>query len=233
MDLVPMVRAAFPQVAVGGGMFTNFTEFNRCRPDPAAVDFVTWGGTAVVHAADDASVMETLEALPQVFASGRGIAGGRALHLGLFSIGMRSNPYAADCVPNPGMERRTMVRDDPRQATEFAAAFAAGVLAGAAAEGVASLALSMTDGPLGAAGRPVAEVVAWAAARAGLACRVEAGPVVKVATARGVLVANVGEEAVPLPGGARGRRAGDAAARDLGGVMLAPCGVAFLEGDGA
>lgn len=233
MDLIAGVRSAFPQAAAGGGMFTNFTEFNRCRPDPAQVDFVTWGGTAIVHAADDLSVMETLEALPQIFASGRAIARGRPLHLGLFSIGMRSNPYATDCLPNPAMERLAMVRDDPRQATGFAAAFAAGVLAGAAAGGVASLALSMTDGPLGAEGRPLAQVVAWAAARAGMACRVWGGDVVRIDTAKGTLLANIGGEAMALPDGARGRLIGENGPRDLGGVSLVPCGVAFLEGGGA
>ncbi len=213
MDLIALLRAAFPGVAVGGGMLTNFTEFNRCRPDPGRVDYVTWGGTAIVHAADDLSVLETLEALPEIFASGRALAGGKPLHLGLFSIGMRSNPYAASCLPNPGRERLAMVRDDPRQGTGFDAAFAVGVLAGAAVEGVASLALAMADGPLGATG-DLARVMAWAAARAGETVEVEIGPVVAIRSAKGRLIANATLEARETP---------------FGGGMLAPASVVIVD----
>ena len=217
MDLIAPMRAAFPGVAVGGGMLTNFTEFNRCRPDPARVDYVTWGGTAIVHAADDLSVLETLEALPEIFASGRALAGGRPLHLGLFSIGMRSNPYAAACLPNPGRERLAMVQDDPRQGTGFDAAFAVGVLAGAAVEGVASLALGMVDGPLGATG-DLARVIAWAAARAGETVEVEPGPVVAIRSATGRLIANATLEARENP---------------FGGEALAPASVVIVGDAGA
>ncbi len=196
MDMVAPLRAAFAGHLVGGGMFTNFTEFNRCRPDGARVDFVTYGSTAIVHAADDLSVLETLEALPDIHASGQAIAAGLPLHLGLFSIGMRSNPYAPTCLPNPGRERLPMVMEDPRQDTSFAAVFAAGVLAGAAMGGVASLALAMTDGPLGAmAGggcRPVYHLIRFAQGLAGLPCRVGLGDVIRIETAQGRIIANAG-----------------------------------------
>lgn len=217
MDLITPLRAAFPAAAVGGGMLTNFTEFNRCRPDPALVDYVTWGGTAIVHAADDLSVLETLEALPEIFASGRALAGGRPLHLGLFSIGMRSNPYAVACLPNPGRERLAMVQDDPRQGTGFDAAFAVGVLAGAAAEGVASLALAMVDGPLGASG-DLLRVIGWAAAQADAEVEVELGPVVAIRSAGGRLIANTTLEPRENP---------------FGGGLLAPASMVAEDNAGA
>ena len=105
MDLVPLLRAAFPEAEVGGGSLTNFTEFNRCRPDPEAVDFVTFGTTAIVHAADDRAVLETLEALPAVFDSAERSRLGATLHLGLVSIGMRSNPYGAAVADESGRAR--------------------------------------------------------------------------------------------------------------------------------
>ncbi len=148
-DLVPLVRAAFPGVEVGGGMLTNFTEFNRHRPDPAAVDFVTFGTSAIVHAADDASVLETLEALGDVFASARALAGGRSMHLGLISIGMRSNPYGAAVADNPEGKRIAMAMTDPRQRRTFGAAWGVAAAAQAARGGVASYAPAMTGGPLG------------------------------------------------------------------------------------
>lgn len=249
MELVPVMRRLFPKSAVGGGVLTNFTEFNRCPPDPALVDFATWGGTAIVHAADDLSVVETLGALGAVFASGHALAGGKPLHLGLFSIGMRSNPYAAECVANPAGERIAMVRDDPRQAGRFAACFAVGVLAAAVAGNVGSLALAMTDGPLGAVGpkgvRPVYHVLRFAQGLRGQQAGVDLGDVVSVSAGTGRIVAAVGGEAV-LPDGARGWLLNersetvalaadwlDQAPSDLSGVRLAPLDLAFLTGDGA
>lgn len=246
MELVPVLRRLFPKAAVGGGMLTNFTEFNRCPPDPALVDFATWGGTAIVHAADDLSVIETLGALGAVFASGHALAGGKPLHLGLLSIGMRSNPYAADCVANPAGERIAMVRDDPRQAGRFAACFAVGVLAAAVAGNVGSLALAMTDGPLGAVGpqgvRPVYHVLRFAQGLRGQRAGVVLGDVVRIEAQTGGIVTALGDGA-SLPKGARGwllnahsetcaQRAGwlDMPPQNLGGVRLSAFDLAFLTG---
>lgn len=172
-DALPLLRAGFPGALVGGGSLTNFTELNRCRPDPAAVDFATFGNTAIVHAADDLSVWQTIEALPDILATARAIAGEKPLHLGLVSIGMRCNPYGDAVAPNPAGLRLPMAMGDPRQSTGFAAAYAVAALAAAAQAGVASLALAMPDGPLGAKG-PLADVIRQAAAMAGRMVRIRA-----------------------------------------------------------
>ncbi len=165
-DAIAPLRDAFPGVPVGSGSLTNFTEFNRCPPD-AAADFASFGNTAIVHAADDTSVCETLEAMPAIFATAQALAPGKPLHLGLFSIGMRSNPYGAGVVPNPTGQPTPMAMLDARQATGFAAAYAVGILAAAARAGVQSLALAMPDGPLGATGSPLGAVIRAASAAAG------------------------------------------------------------------
>ena len=199
-SLVAALRQAFLAASVGGGSLTNFTEFNRCPPDAAMVDFVTFGNTAIVHAADDMSVLETLETLPHVFASAAALAGGKPLRLGLVSIGMRSNPYGAGVVPNPGRQRMPMAADDPRQATGFAAAYAVGILAAAASHGVEALALGMPDGPLGitagAGLTPLGEMIDLAAAMAKESITVvdDAG-LVSLTGARGGLIANLGADA--------------------------------------
>ena len=199
-DLLAPLRRAFAVAAIGGGSLTNFTEFNRCPPDAAAVDFVTFGNTAIVHAADDMSVLETLETLPHIFASAAALAGGKPLRLGLVSIGMRSNPYGAGVVPNPDHGRVPMAADDPRQATGFAAAYAVGVLAAAAGHGVAALALGMADGPLGitagAALTPLGEVTDLAAGMSGEdVVIIDDAGLVSVTGANGGLIANLGADA--------------------------------------
>ncbi|MGL4237386.1 hypothetical protein [Tabrizicola sp.] len=208
---VAPLREAFPGVPVGSGSLTNFTEFNRCRPDPS-VDFVTFGNTAIVHAADDLSVRETLEALPAIFATAAAIAPGKSMHLGLFSIGMRSNPYGRSVLANPDRVLMPMAMDDPRQAGDFAAAYALGVLVAAARAGVDSLALAMQDGPLGAAGTPLGAVIRAAARLAGQSVDwTQDGPL-RALSGNGVtLAAAIGPSDIAWPNAPGGRLAADSA----------------------
>lgn len=181
---LPYLHAAFPGTAIGAGSLTNFTEFNRCPPR-STPDFLTFGNTANVHAADDQSIMETLEALPDIFASAQAILPGLPLHLGLFAIAMRTNPYGAAVQANPDGLCLPMAQDDPRQGTEFAATYAAAVLAQAARAGIGSIALAMTDGPLGQQGA-LAAFIGHAAALAGQRVRLtHAGHIFRVKAADG------------------------------------------------
>lgn len=247
-DLVAPARAAFPRAAIGGGSLTHFTEFNRCPP-AAGIAFATFGNSAIVHAADDLSVVETLEALPSIFDTARALVPSAALHLGLFSIAMRSNPYGADVIANPFAQCLPMVRNDPRQTACFAAAYAVGVLAAAAESGVGSLALAMTDGPLGCLDHegplPIYHVIRVVSGWAGLPARIIRSPngLVTVETGRGALVAHLGDiAATTTPAGQWRRLSADAvaAARDplwtehkgaaTGPATLAPGDVLIVEG---
>jgi hypothetical protein len=60
-DRYAAARAAFPGILVGGGSFAYFTELNRKRRPFALLDFVCHTTCAIVHAADDRSVTETIE----------------------------------------------------------------------------------------------------------------------------------------------------------------------------
>lgn len=148
-DCARVAAEVFPDAEVGVGVLTNFTELNRRRPEPGVGDFVTHATAANVHAADDASVLETLEALPSVFASAQALAAGRALRLGLVAIGSRSNPYGPGLTPNPEAAKLTLAAEDPRQREPFAAAFAVAAYAAAARAGVTSLALAAPAGRFG------------------------------------------------------------------------------------
>ena len=139
-------RHAFPGVQLGGGMLSYFTELNRKRPPLALVDFVTFSTSALVHAGDDRSAMETLEALPAIAASVHVIAGGRPFVVGPSAIGMRDNPYGAGPLPNPHNGRMAMAGRDPRQFALFNAAWTLGYVARFALGGAARIAVS---GPLG------------------------------------------------------------------------------------
>jgi hypothetical protein len=142
-------RKAFPDAAILGGMLSYFTELNRKQPPIATIDGVTCTTTPIVHAADDRSVMETLEALPAVVRSMAAMSPGKSLHIGPSSIGMRHNPYGAATAANPDRKRIAMAEDDPRQRGLFAAAWAVGYAAKIAETAVATLALNHLAGPQG------------------------------------------------------------------------------------
>jgi D-apionolactonase len=151
-DLLEHARQSFPGADIGGGVLTYFTELNRCRPEMC--DYLAHGSTAITHAADDRSVIESLEGLSHVYGSARAIAGGRDYRLGLVAIGMRSNPYGSGVVENVQQNRIAMAGADPRQRGIFAAAWAVGAVAATTGHDVSSLALSAFAGPFGMIHRP-------------------------------------------------------------------------------
>lgn len=148
-DMAAAVRRHFPGVPVGGGMLSYFTELNR-KPVPEGLfDFVTHTVCPIVHAADDVSVMETLEATPSITGSARAMIGKTPYHLGPSGIACRDNPYGAAVAANPGEGRVCLTDDDPRQRGVFAAAWNLGLVAAAARGGINAMAFGATTGSRG------------------------------------------------------------------------------------
>jgi hypothetical protein len=191
-------RRAFPGLLLGGGMYSYFTELNRKRPPLEPLDFVSHATCPIVHAADDASVMQSLEAIPHILRSARAIIGGKAYRLGPVTIGMRQNPYGSRTMPNPGGKRIPMAMRDPRQDGRFAAAWTIGYAAATEGAALDTLTLGSLTGPLGVAGRPVCAAVAELARMAGSqrrACKSSApGKVAAIAAGGYALVANLTAE---------------------------------------
>ena len=147
--LYAAVRERFPGARIGGGMHAYFTELNRKPPPADAIDFITHSTSPIVHAADDLTVMESLESLPSIMRSARALAQGRDYCIGPSAIGMRMNPYGDAPAQTSGSARVAMARVDPRQRGLLNAAWTLGYLAHAARHGVAALALSAPVGEHG------------------------------------------------------------------------------------
>lgn len=167
-SILAAARGLFPGLRIGGGMTVPFPELNRNRP-AKGIDFVTHATQATLHDCDDVSVMETLGALPDVFASVRAIVGDIPYRIGPATIGMPASASASAPVANPDGRRICMAENDPRQGSLFGAAFALGHAATAAAHGIDALTLAAPSGPFGMVGdgrlsRPIAWVVAGLAA---------------------------------------------------------------------
>ncbi|OLP61981.1 hypothetical protein BJF93_07605 [Xaviernesmea oryzae] len=159
-EVYAAAHAAFAGIRIGGGMLSYFTELNRKRVPAENLAFISHCTCPIVHAADDLSVMQTLEALPFITRSVRAIYGDKPYRIGPSTIPMRQNPYGSRTMPNPGLKRMAMADRDPRHTGRFAAAFALAYLQSVLEAGLECLTLSALTGPFGViAGRdePAAE----------------------------------------------------------------------------
>lgn len=154
-DLPPLVdyanaaRKNFSSARIGGGMFTYFTELNRKRPPAEGLDFIGHSTCPIVHAADDRSVMQTMETLPHIVRSVKALWPALPYRLGPASIAMRRNPYGEAPSANRTLERLAMADSDPRHRAQFGAAWTAAYAAAAAPLGIDVLSLQASHGASG------------------------------------------------------------------------------------
>ncbi|MGP6090055.1 hypothetical protein [Antarctobacter jejuensis] len=181
-------RTAFGDLACGGGMASFFPELNRKRPPVGMLDFVTHGLCPIIHAADDLSVMETLEAIPHITRTARSITGDIGYRIGPSTIALRHNPYGQKTMPNPDLGRVCMTHDDPRHRAQFGAAFAVGLACALAPSGVDVWTPSEVYGPRGLH-EPLDEVLALLASLAG-------EPVHNATIQNGLAVLTVGQRRI-------------------------------------
>ncbi len=148
-DVYAAAKAAFPDIRLGGGMLSYFTELNRKRVPSAPLAFISHCTNPIVHTADDLSVMQTLEALPFITRSVRSIYGDKPYRIGPSTIPMRQNPYGSRTMDNPHGARIPMANSDPRHNGIFAEAFAIGYVIKVLDAGLECLTLSALTGPFG------------------------------------------------------------------------------------
>jgi D-apionolactonase len=174
-DVYAAARSAFPGVRMGGGSFSYFTELNRKRPPVDLLDFVTHATCPLVHAADDRSVMQTLETLPFITRSARAFIGWqKPYRIGPSTIAMRQNPYGSRTFDNPLGKRMTMANSDPRHRGLFGAAWTLGYAARTADAKLEAMTQAALTGPFGLLGEketvwPIFHVVRALAEMAGRA----------------------------------------------------------------
>lgn len=150
LEIYGAARNAFPGVKLGGGMATYFTELNRKHPPAGRLDYVTHTTCPAVHAPDDRSVMETLEALPYQIHSTRSFMGDQIPYrIGPSQLACRENAYGKATAPNPNNARVCLSRIDPRQRGLFNAAWTIGYVAAFARGGIEAIALGAPTGPFG------------------------------------------------------------------------------------
>ncbi len=105
-----ILRPAGINAPIYGGTDRYFTELNRGRPDPAPLDGITYSINPQVHAFDDASLIETFEAIPLTAHTARSFAPGLPISVSPVSLKPRGKG------------------NDPRQAELFGAGWTLGAV---------------------------------------------------------------------------------------------------------
>lgn len=139
------LREVAPGVPVAGGTKLFFAEINRDPPEFEAMDAVVFSINPQVHACDDTSLIENLEAQADVVRSARALCGDRPIVISPITFIGRDGPYAAG-PPEPGALPGNV---DVRQASLFGAGWTAGSVHYLAESGAASLTYYETTGWLG------------------------------------------------------------------------------------
>lgn len=137
------LRAVSPLVA--GGTNAYFTDLNRNRPDTSTVDAVVYSINPQVHAVDDASLVETLEAQAHTVRSARAFSGDLPILVGPVTLRPRFNPNATGPEPEPAAGELPP-EVDPRQMSLLGAGWTLGSVKHLAEAGAASLTYYETTG---------------------------------------------------------------------------------------
>lgn len=130
---------------LAAGTDAFFAELNRSRPPVDLADLITYSINPLVHAFDNASMVETLAAQAVTLQSARQFAGGHPIVVSPVTFKMRWNPNATASEPPPAPgELPSQV--DERQMSLFGAGWTLGSLKYLAEGGAASVTYYETTG---------------------------------------------------------------------------------------
>lgn len=93
-ELAPVMKADFPGTLVGTGVNAYFAELNRSRPSIKNADFVNFTISPQVHAFDNASLVENLQAQAEVVRSAQKLFPAKPIFVSPVSLKQRFNVVA-------------------------------------------------------------------------------------------------------------------------------------------
>jgi hypothetical protein len=140
-----VLRPVTPKAAFTMGTNANFAELNRGRPPAGLADGICFSINPQVHAFDDDSLVETLDAQRDTVLSARRFAGRSGVVVSPVTLKPRFNAVATGPEPKPP-PGELPPQVDPRQATLFAAAWTLGSIAALAGGGADSVTYFETTG---------------------------------------------------------------------------------------
>lgn len=93
---VTVLKPSFPQIQTGCGVDAYFAELNRSRPPAAEFDFVTYSICPQVHAFDNLSLIENLEAQKYTVLSAKQLYKGKPVFISPVTLQQRFNVVATE-----------------------------------------------------------------------------------------------------------------------------------------
>ena len=141
--LVPVLRAEWPSVSIGGGTDDNFSVLNGNRFDFELVDFVVYSINPQVHAVDDLTLLENIAGQSETVLSARHLSGGKPIHISPVTLRPRYTTVAGAAT------ERLTAHTDVRQTTDFGADWTRQSLNALANAGVESITYYQSHGPVG------------------------------------------------------------------------------------
>ena len=157
---VDLARRYLADVKVGAGTNAYFTDLNRGRPPVDALDLVCYSINPQVHAFDNSSLMETLEAQAVTVESTRQFADGLPIAVTPVTLLARFNPNATGPEPEPA-PGELPAQVDVRQMSLFGAGWTLGSIKYLSESGASSVTYYETSGWRGvmetATGSPLPE----------------------------------------------------------------------------
>jgi hypothetical protein len=145
--ILPEARSIFPNVPIGAGFRSYFTELNRNRFNYEKIDFVTYPVTPTAHATDSLTVIDNLPAQGDAVRSAATFAKDMKVIVGPVSLRPPFNPDAKSEVSEA--ENVLPSRYDVRQATALAAGWLIGSIKYLAEAGAESVTLFESHGMAG------------------------------------------------------------------------------------
>jgi D-apionolactonase len=141
---VDIVRSRIPGVPVGGGTNIYFNELNRNRPDPDRLDVISYSVNPQIHAFDELSLVESLEAQGETVRATRAFSGDTPIAVTPVTFRPRFNAVAV--VEEPAEVSGLPRQVDPRQMSLFGAVWTVGSVKNLAEAGTTSLTYFETSG---------------------------------------------------------------------------------------
>jgi hypothetical protein len=145
VDLVELVRRHIGHVPVAGGTDLNFCELNRTRPAADAMEGIFYPITPQVHAFDDISIIETLEAQSDTVKTALTFAREKPVIVSPVTLRRRFNTVAVTGEAGPA-EGELPDPVDPRQLSLLGAGWTTGSVKFLAEGGATSLTYFETTG---------------------------------------------------------------------------------------
>lgn len=123
----PEIKAIFPTAKNGAGVNAYFAELNRSRPQPANTEFISFAVCPQVHAFDDGSLIENLEAQQFVVESAKNLFPEKPVFVSPVTLKQRFNVVATS--EETGLQPGELPSQvDVRQNSVFAAQWLLGSL---------------------------------------------------------------------------------------------------------